>query len=58
MLFNLTFEVAFGWAPDETSDGLKINGANVNCIRYADVTVLIANSEVGLQNRIDTANSA
>ena len=33
--------------------GTKINGININNIRYADDTVLIADSEKELQNLVD-----
>ena len=33
--------------------GIKINGININTIRYADDTVLIADSEKGLHHLVD-----
>ena len=33
----------------KTTQGVKINGENINNIRYADDTVLIADSEENLQ---------
>ena len=37
----------------ENYPGVKINGENINNIRYADDTVLIADSEENLQNLLD-----
>ena len=34
-------------------NGMKINGVNINNIRYADDTVLIAESEKELQDLLD-----
>lgn len=40
----------------ETSDGVKINGVNINCIRYADDTLLITDFDVGFENLIEKVN--
>ena len=37
----------------ENYPGVKINGENINNIRYADDTVLIADSEENLQRLLD-----
>ena len=37
--------------------GIKINGINISNIRYADNTVLIADSEIELQNLVDTVEA-
>lgn len=38
----------------EESPGLKVNGENINSIKYANDTVLMADSEKGLQLLLDT----
>ena len=35
---------------DETQDGIKISGRNINNLRYADDTTLIPESEEELKN--------
>ena len=54
MLFNMYSEVIFQNALDETEEGLKVNGKLVNNLRYADDTVIIADSPEGLQRLIDS----
>ena len=54
--FNLYSERAL--AEIEHLDGIKVGGVNVNNIRYADDTVLIADSQEKLQALITTAQEA
>ena len=42
----------------EELDGVRVGGVNVNNIRYADDTVLIADSEEKLQQLVETLNEA
>lgn len=51
--FNTYSEILFRQAFSETEEGIKINGETINNLRYADVTVLIADSAEGLQQLID-----
>lgn len=53
MLFNLYSEEIFTTALQNAKEGIKVNGKRVNNIRYADDTVLIAESEEDLQNLLD-----
>ncbi|GFR96492.1 retrovirus-related Pol polyprotein from type-1 retrotransposable element R2 [Elysia marginata] len=51
-LFNLYSE----YLPQETiseKSGILINGVNINNIRYADDTVILAESEIQLQAMLD-----
>ena len=50
-LFNIYSEMIFRNL--ENYPGVKINGENINNIRYADDTVLIADSEENLQRLLD-----
>ena len=50
-LFNIYSEMILGNL--ENYPGVKINGENINNIRYADDTVLIADSEENLQRLLD-----
>lgn len=52
LLFNIYMEQAFLPLP-ELDLGIKVNGAYVNNIRYADDTVLIADSQSSLQRLVD-----
>ena len=52
--FNLYAEVIIREIKEE--DGIKIAGKNINSIRYADDTVLIADSEEKLQNVLQRVN--
>lgn len=58
MLFNLYSEHIFGMALADTSDGVKVNGVNINSIRYADDTVVIADSDLGLQRLLNNVHRA
>ncbi|GFR79706.1 retrovirus-related Pol polyprotein LINE-1 [Elysia marginata] len=49
-LFNLYTEYIFREIDDVP--GLKVNGENINNLRYADDTVLLAESENDLQNLV------
>ena len=53
-LFNLYTERIFG--ETEELPGVKVNGHNINNLRYADDTVLLAESEEDLQRIIDVVN--
>lgn len=57
LLFNLYSEFLFKEALEDSKDGVKVNGVNINSIRYADDTVLIADCDLGLQRLIDRTNS-
>lgn len=48
LLFNLYSEEIFPQALTEFNEGIKINGEVLNNIRYADDTVLMADSEAML----------
>ena len=52
--FNLYAEVIIREIKEE--DGIKIGGKNINNIRYADDTVVIADSEEKLQNLLQRVN--
>jgi len=51
-------EVIFQNASDEAEDGLKVNGKLINNLRYADDTVIIADSPEGLQRLIDSISTS
>lgn len=53
LLFNLYSEKVFQNALENLEDGIKVNGKIINNIRYADDTVIIANSPEGLQRLMD-----
>ena len=53
-LFNRYTEDSFRDAKEE--EGIRINGRNVNCLRYADDTVLIANSMETLNRLLEIVN--
>lgn len=53
-LFNIYSEKIFQKALENIQEGIKVNGRFVNNIRYADDTVIIANSQEGLQNLINS----
>ena len=50
-LFNIYSETIIRNLED--SPGIKVNGENINNIRYADDTALIAGSEEELQSLLD-----
>lgn len=52
LLFNLYSEAIFERALTDAEDGIKINGQVVNNLRYADDTVIIADSQEALQRLI------
>lgn len=49
LLFNLYSEHIFQTALENATDGIKVNGKIVNNLRYADDTVIIADTAEGLQ---------
>ena len=50
-LFNLYAEYVIGNARlDESQAGIQTAGRNINSLRYADVTTLMAESEEGLKS--------
>ena len=50
-LFNLYAEyIVRNPGPDEAQDGIKIAGRNINNLRYADNTTVMAESEEELKN--------
>ena len=55
-LFALYGEIILRSISNE--EGIKMGGRNINNIRYADDTVLIADSEEKLQNLVDIVNEA
>ena len=55
-LFNLYTEMIFREIED--LPGINIGGRNVNNLRYADDTVLVAENEEHLQNLLDTVNNS
>ena len=57
ILFNVFSENIFEIALKNETHGIKINGETVNNIRYADDTVLIADTDIGLQHIIDQLNN-
>lgn len=58
MLFNVYSERIFKEAVDEVQIGIKVNGKYINNIRYADDSVLMAESIEDLQNLLDRVNNA
>jgi Reverse transcriptase (RNA-dependent DNA polymerase) len=58
ILFNAYSERLFAEALHNTTDGVSINGEIINNMRYADDTVLLADSAEGLQRLIDRVVSA
>lgn len=57
LLFNLYSEDVFNRALLDSEDGIKINGQPVNNLRYADDTVIIADSREGLQRLVDSISA-
>ena len=53
-LFNRYTEGIFRDAKEE--EGIRINGRNVNCLRYADDTALIANNMEALNRLLEIVN--
>lgn len=56
LLFNLYSEDIFRESLDGIQGGIKINGENINNIRYADDAVLIASSLENLQELVNSLN--
>lgn len=52
-LFNVYSEAIFREAFSSTDCGIKVNGEVINNIRFADDTVLIADSDTGLQSLVE-----
>ena len=57
-LFNIYSENLFREALDGSEDGIAVNGQYINNIRYADDTVLLADSAEGLQRVLDNVVKA
>ncbi|XP_060534506.1 uncharacterized protein LOC132706926 [Cylas formicarius] len=55
--YQLGIEFTFDRALADISEGVKVNGVNINSIRYADDTILIADSDVGLQRLLDRVSN-
>lgn len=53
LLFNVYSEKLFQEALGESKDGISINGVLINNLRYADDTVLLADTSEGLQRLIE-----
>ena len=53
ILFNMCSEEMFKEALEEANEGISLNGKLVNNLRYADDTILIADSREGLQTLVD-----
>lgn len=53
LLFNLYSEKLFQETIYDCEDGVSVNGITINNIRYADDTVLLADTSEGLQNLLD-----
>ncbi|XP_060531555.1 uncharacterized protein LOC132705138 [Cylas formicarius] len=58
LLFNVYSEHLFKEALDDTEDGLVVNGQIINNLRYADDTVLVADTAEGLQRLVDRVVTA
>lgn len=56
LLYNIYSEQIMEEALNEISEGIKINGVLINNLKYADDTVLIADSDQGLQKLITKIN--
>ena len=50
ILHTLFFQVYFNAGLEEAQTGIKIAGRNINNLRYADNTTLMAESEEELKN--------
>ena len=53
LLFNIYSEEIFKQALEDQEEGIVLNGVSVNNIRYADDTLLIANTLKGLQQLLN-----
>lgn len=58
MLFNLYVERAFQEALATSTLGIKVNGIPINNIRYADDTVILADTADDLQSLLNAVNDA
>lgn len=58
ILFNIYSEAIFRDALEEENEGIIINGQTINNIRYADDTVILADSMNKLQHLMDKVNTA
>lgn len=58
LLFNVYSEQLFKEALSNIEDGVVINGEIINNLRYADDTVIIADTAEGLQKLIDRVGTA
>lgn len=56
-LFNIYSENIFQEAPKDSPEGIIINGENINNFRYADDTVIVANSPEELQTLLTKINA-
>ncbi|XP_055384420.1 uncharacterized protein LOC129614059 [Condylostylus longicornis] len=56
ILFNVYSENIFKEATSDVEEGIKVNGININNIRYADDTTLIAGSIEDLQTLLNKVN--
>lgn len=56
MLFNLYVEKAFSESISDSPFGIRINGIPINNIRYADDTVILADSAQDLQSLLNQVN--
>jgi hypothetical protein len=52
-LFNLYSEYIFRETLNEVEEGISINGTSLNNLRYADDTIVFADTIKGLQILID-----
>jgi hypothetical protein len=58
MLFNIYSEAILAEALNDTMEGIVINGEVINNVRYADDTVLLADSITDLQTLLEKVNVA
>lgn len=58
LLFNLYSEAVFDEAMEDGDAGIKVNGTRINNIRYADDSVLLADSLEDLQKMMNHLNRA
>jgi len=57
ILFNLYSEYIFREALNEVEEGIFINGTRLNNLRYADDTIVFADTVEGLMDRITETSS-
>lgn len=58
LLFNIYSEELFKETLEEATDGIKVNGVVINNIRYADDTLLVADTPDGLQRLLNRVAEA